>query len=379
MLLLISCPPAATAFTSDLELTLAEQIDEADVVALVEWVATSKGRDGEQTQFTVKRVAKGDILKRGQSHTVGRLRKGKLGDLYLLQGLKEKDGDIAWWLPKTSRAAFEYAVRAPAPKLASKKRLVYYSAYLENGDELVAKDAHLEFAAAEIADYREISKSLPKDELLEWVLDDKKKSLRRLTYGVLLGFCGDEATAAALKTKILEDSDVNFRVGMDGVMSGYLMLTGEDGLKVLEKHKFQKGIALSEIYFALQAVRFMWKHGEGKIPNERLRQSVRLLLAHSEFVDLIIADLTWMEDWSSLDRIVGMYDDATATDESLIRAKRTAIVRYLAVCSREAKFDFKDKEKLTTEISKKAKQHLAELRKSDPKTVQRAFRFLFKQ
>ena len=159
-------------------------------------------------------------------------------------------------------------------------------------------------------------------------------------------------------------------------MSGYLMLAGEDGLVVLEKHKFKRAIALSETYHALQAVRFMWQHGDGKIPDNRLLQSVRTLLDHPELADLIVAELARMEDWSSLDRIAGLYDRSTGIDETLVQAARRAIVRYLAISSRAVEFDFNDEKKLTAEISKRAKTHLDAIRKRDPKTVERAFRFL---
>ena len=203
LLILIAVPTANAfpicVFTSYPEFTLAEELEDADVVALVEWVSSNKGAEDEQTNFRVKRVAKGNALKRGQSQTMPGLYKGKPGDLFLLLGTKEKDGDISWALQNSSVAAFQYAVKAPSTKLAVAKRLAYYTVFLEHADESVARDAYREFTNAEITAYRAIAMSLPKEKLLESVLDEQKKAGRRHIYGLLLGACGDEKTAVALK------------------------------------------------------------------------------------------------------------------------------------------------------------------------------------
>ena len=58
----------------------------------------------------------------------------------------------------------------------------------------------------------------------------------------------------------------DFRLGIDGIMSGYLMIAKSDGLKEMEKSKLKsKDVPFSETYAAMQALRFMWKYEPGTI------------------------------------------------------------------------------------------------------------------
>jgi hypothetical protein len=349
--------------------TLAEEVADADVVALVSLVNQAADQTSRHVEFQIKRIAKGDgSLKVGQHKTISRFKTGKLGDLYIMFGLQnEKTKQFAWGLRTTSELAFDFAIASPSPKLAAEKRLTYYIPHLGHADEFIAKDALAEFSAAEIADYRKISSKLSRKKLLQLALHEKS---RRSLYGVLLGFCGDEKTAEALRSKILED-DPTFRIGMDGMMSGYLMLTGEKGLDLLEQRKFKKDVSFHETYCLLQAIRFMWRHGEDKISIARLRQSVRILLDYPDLADLVIVDLIRMEDWSCLDRIVKLYDRKDFNNN----ATQRAIIRYLLITSREVEFKIKDEKRLTVEISKQAKIHLDSIRERDPAQVKKTLRF----
>ncbi len=154
-------------------------------------------------------------------------------------------------------------------------------------------------------------------------------------------------------------------------MSDYLMLAGEKGLDLLEPLKFNRSVAFAETYALLQAVRFMWRHGDGKISDARLQQSVRILLKYPDVADLINVDLARMGDWSCMDRIVALYD----RDDSNAPAIQRAVIRYLLISSREVVFKLKDEGSLTDEISKRSKEHLDVIRKRDPKQVRDVLRF----
>ena len=77
---------------------------------------------------------------------------------------------------------------------------------------------------------------MPREKIRKW-FDDPDTAVTRIgLYGVLLGLCGDESDVKRVEHKILyPDSD--FRLGLDGIMFGYLILNGENGLQVLEESK----------------------------------------------------------------------------------------------------------------------------------------------
>jgi hypothetical protein len=141
---------------------------------------------------------------------------------------------------------------------------------------------------------------------------------------MMLGLCGNADDAKLMEAKIFEPSD-EFRLGIDGIMGGYLLLTGSDGLATLEEKKLKdKKAPFSETYAAMSAVRFMWQYGDGRITADRLRQSMRLLLDRPELADLVIADLSRMKDWTVQDKLMAMYDE-----EGNIPSVKRAIVRYM--------------------------------------------------
>jgi hypothetical protein len=352
---------------------LANKVANSDIVALVKPAVASADQQSRNPEVIVRRIASGQkVLTVGQRKKFPGIRKRLSDNLYILFGSKKTDSEeVDWSLTAASEASYNFALKSPSPKVAVEKRLKFYSEHLEDSDEFIAQDAHTVFASVEMADFRKASAQLPKDRLLNWTLSDRPKPIRRRLYGMLLGVCGDEETAESLKAMILKD-DTAFRSGIDGVMSGYLMLAGEEGLSLLEERKWKKGIAFSEVYDVYQAVRFVWRHGEDRIPASRLRQSVRRLMGNPMVADLCIADLGRMEDWSALDQIVSLYD----RDEFNIPATKRAIVRYLYVCSRLTNAEFKDKNALTDEISNRALQHLSKIRKRDPKLVKLASKYI---
>ena len=214
---------------------------------------------------------------------------------------------------------------------------------------------------------------------------------------MMLGLCGTDADVKLMEQKILETAD-DFRLGIDGVMGGYLLLTGDKGLAVIDEKKLKdKKAPFSETYAAMQALRFMWQYGDGRISLERLRQSMRILLERPELADLVIADLSRMKDWSMQDRLMAMYDDEAYNVPSIKRA----IVRYMLAGTKDTgeKKPAQDKPAGDKEAGDKgaadkptvpeatvapvdlpkhvihATECLAEIEKKDPKTVNEAKRF----
>ena len=178
----------------------------------------------------------------------------------------------------------------------------------------------------------------------------------------------------------------DFRLGIDGIMGGYLLLTGERGLEVLEAKKLKdKKAPFSETYAAMQALRFMWQYGGNRIEPDRMRQSMRILLERPELADLVIADLARMKDWSVQEKLMSLYDE----EEYNIPSIKRAIVKFMLAAAKDTGVKKGDNPE-TTGVSASsdaipaaeipahvisAEKCLAELEQKDPKTVKEVKRF----
>jgi len=376
----------ACPFCSAPSLTLTEQVSQSDAVVLVRWVDAKKPTDQEAgvTIYEVMDITRDpkNPVPKGKKIQLSRYRSGKKGDLFVLMGTEGKSVD--WGSPvEVTDASYRYMTEAPSPETATAKRLEYFVNYLENPDQLVSNDAYAEFANAPYEDICLISDKLPKKDLRKWVADPDTPGTRLGLYGLLLGLSGDETDAKIMESKITRVAS-DFRLGIDGIMSGYLLLKGAKGLDVIDRTKLRRGmikdkdgkvveVPFSETYAAMQALRFMWTYGNDRIPKERLRKSMRHLLERPELADLVIADLARWKDWSIQDRLLKIYDDEAYS----IPAIKRAIVRYFYYCSTDVPKDKDGKptgEKPAHVIS--AEKHLKTLEAKDPKLFRDAKRYL---
>ncbi|WP_397571457.1 hypothetical protein [Schlesneria sp. T3-172] len=384
--LAMSCP-----FCAAPSLTLSEQVAQADAVVLAKWTGGRPANlsDAGTTELEVIEVvhqAEGGKLAPGSPISLIRYRTAKPGDQFMLFGTKV-DSAIEWGSPlEVSKVAYEYMRNSPKPTVAAGERLKYFLKYLESEDKMIGDDAFGEFANAAYADVAKLSDEFPREKLRKWLTSKDVSPGRLGLYGMMLGLCGNDEDVKLMQSRILEPTD-DFRLGIDGIMGGYLLLTGEKGLDLIEKEKLiNMSAPFSETYAAIQAIRFMWQYGDGKISIERLRQATRLLLDRPELADLVIADLSRMKDWSVQDKLMVIYDDET----SFPSVKR-AIVRYMLSSTKdlgEAKTETADSNAGASEPSSekttvaelpahviKGQKCLEELEKKDPKTVNEAKRF----
>ncbi|MFO0919359.1 MAG: hypothetical protein U0872_13735 [Planctomycetaceae bacterium] len=364
----LACP-----FCAGPQLTLAEQVQEADAVLLVKWVGgvPAKDQDPGSTNYEVVEALRKDQEKKfppGEAVSLVRYRVAKPGDLFLLLGTK-MGATLDWGSPlEISKEGFHYLKGVPSPKLAPTERLEYFLGYLEHPDSMISTDAYGEFAKANYEDIVQLAKKMPRKQLRTWLESPETSASRLGLYGLMLGLCGDAGDAELMREKIVNVQG-DFRLGIDGVMGGYLLLTGDDGLAVLEETKINdKKSPFSETYAAMGAIRFMWQYGKGQIQADRLRSAMRLMLDRPELADLVIADLARMEDWTAQDQLMALYG-AEGYD---IPSIKRAVVRYMLA---SAKFKPEMPDQAEPEHVAKGKKYLAQLEERDPKTVKDAKRF----
>lgn len=353
--------------------TFSEQLSQSDTITLTQWVEAEKGtlETSGTTVFKIKEIIRQsdtDELKMGDQIFISRHRFGKKETLFLLLGA-EDDPEVRWDSPiEITDVCYQYILQAPPQKEKTTQRLRYFLKFLEHTDQKIANDAFAEFANASYEDIASLSHELPREKIRKWLESPNTPVVRLGLYGLLLGLCGQESDIAFMEQRINEPTK-KIRFGIDGLISGYLLLTGSNGLGKIEQTKLiSKTAPHSETLAALHALRFMWTYGDGRINKERLRKSMRLLLDRPELTDLVVADLARWNDWKVLDRLMEMY----GSEEYNVSSIKRSIVRYLKAA---AKGKNKKGQGADTATAEKAKRLLDQLRKEDPKTVQSAERF----
>ncbi len=231
------CPPAGE--------TLSEQVAGADAVALASWVKTTASKTENQaaTTFEIVSLLKNfrETLTKGATLNIPQEVAGQAGNLFLLLGKTQgRDAKVlVWETPQPiSEIGFYYVKQAPVPESPKGKRLRYFLRFLEYPDPLLANDAYGEFTAANYDDLVLIKDAFSREKLRKWIENPDTLASRLGLYGLMLGLCGDPGDAELLEAKILDDADKT-RLGIDGIIGGYLLLTGDKGMRVLEESKIK--------------------------------------------------------------------------------------------------------------------------------------------
>ncbi|MBL8819192.1 MAG: hypothetical protein JNL58_24390 [Planctomyces sp.] len=372
-------------------LMMAEQIQQCDHLLLGRWVSGVKptATEAGSSVYEVKGVGRssGDAFAVGQQIQMPFYIAGTEEKLYAIMGPGTQL--LEWHAPlEVTDAGWKYLSELPPPvtePAAQTERLIYAMNHLEHPDQMVANDAYAEFAAAPYEVIVPLRDRLPREKLLNWLMDPNTAVTRIGLYGLLIGLCGTDAEASAIEQKIVV-LDKDFRNGIDGVMSGYLLIRGEAGLQVIDDSKLRATtcrnaageevkLPFSETYAAMQALRFMWTYEPDRIPKDRLKVSMRLLLERPELTDLVIADLTRWKDWDIQDRLMQMYDE----EKFNVPAIKRAVVRYLHYCSLDkAPAATEGAPGEPTEAAVRAAANLKLLEEKDPRTVNDAKRYLIR-
>lgn len=327
---------------------------------------------------------------------------GAPGDLFLLGGITSESGELQWYEPVPVNALQQGFIRKLPPVSAGEPALwKYYLQHIRSEDLEVRMEVQQSLFDLPLADLKRIQDALSPQELEEALRqalveqqandgdsDPQGRAEQIRLCGLLLGLCGRDAETRLLEQLTLDHSQARIkpRSGIEGVMVGYLLLTGESGLQKLVQqtitprylHDARGEVMLddqgqpvkmpfSEQYAAIQAIRYLWHHGHHQLSSEQLCLAVYPLLDNPDWADLVIADLTRWQDWSVMDRLMKMYD----TEEFNNRSVKKAISRYMFVAARG-----RDQAGEPTATARQAEQYRLQLEQKDPELYQQATRFL---
>ena len=361
--------------------TLPERLARADVALLAEWVSAKPAKDTaqESTTYEIVQVHRDGTgkYKAGESVTVGQLTPGKAGNLYLLLGQKDDKLGTRWEIGPAlavTETGYQYIIQAPSPETPAEKRLAYFVKFLEFPDLTIANDAFAQFVNAPTKDIAAVAGKLPREKIRAWLADPKTPITRQSGYGLMLGLCGGADEAKFLERQIAK-IDPERQTGLEGIMFGYLLLAGEQGLASIEKAYLANPRAPDgKVYPAFLAIRYFWSYGNGKISQPRLQQALRLLIERPELAESAIVMLAEWKDWGLHERLMKLYDSKGQSESSL----KTAIIRYMIASTKDVpKADGAKSEKETPAHVIAGRKCLDELRERDSKLVAETEKYFY--
>jgi hypothetical protein len=350
----------ACPFCSAASQTFSEEMAAMDVAAIAQLVSSASPApdagdptaDISKSKFVIREIIKGE--KWVQPGAV--IETLYFGDVaadkpFLIMGTDAPN--VMWSTPLIlSERGREYLKKLGGlPK--DHRRLAFFQEYLEDADEMLARDAYDEFAKAPYEDVIALKAGMHRDQLLEWINDAQVPSNRRRLYFTMLGVCGIPEDAELLES-LMKSPDRKQRAGLDALIACHLLLRKQEGLNLVDELFLENRDAeYADTYAAIMAIRF---HGSqvDVIPKQRLVESLRLMLDRPELADLVIPDLAKWEDWEVMPRLVKLFRDADENSSWV----RVPVINYLRVCPRP-----------------EAKQYIEELAKIDPEAVKRANTF----
>lgn len=357
---LATTPGRACPFCTASALTISEEMEGMDVVALARLTRLPDGADSRNAgqgaakgEFRVVEVLKGSgALEIDAAIRAIVFGQEQLGDQFLVMGTGAPD--VAWSSPmKVSDVAGAYIRRLGELPTAGIDRLAFFQDYLESPEALISRDAYNEFAKAPYTELVGLRDKMDHGRLVAWIQNPDTPINRKRLYLVMLSVCGGPEDLPMLE-QLLCNEDRQVRGGLDALVASYLMLAGESGMTLVEDLFLKNAQAeYADTYAAIMALRFLGTETQA-VPRERLLQGLHALVGRPELADLIIPDLVRWEDWSQIERLVALFKDADEKANFI----RAPVINYVRACPKP-----------------EAKQYLAELAKIDPEAFKRAAAF----
>ncbi len=239
----LAAPANACPFCSAVSQTFTEEIAAADAAVIAKLIAappksagTVPGGPLAQTKFEIVQVLKGESLL-GKTKTFEAVYFGdnQVGTLFLVMGIDP--ANLNWSTPilmsERGRKYLDKALQLPKD---GPERLAFFQDYLEDADDMLARDAYDEFAKAPYSGVKQIKPLMHHEKLLAWVLDPKVTGSRRRLYFTMLGVCGTPDDLKTLES-MMQSTDRQQKLGLDALIAAYLMLEGPrrdaDGRKLV--------------------------------------------------------------------------------------------------------------------------------------------------
>jgi hypothetical protein len=169
---------------------------------------------------------------------------------------------------------------------------------------MISLDAYGEFAMADYKEIREVAPKLPADVLIKWLKDPNTRGSRYGLYGLVLGHCGKAADAKTIR-ELLIDKDRSYISGLDGVVTGYIMLNPKEGWEYLLSLVKDPAKDFPIKYAALKTARFFWELRPDIVSNSQVLEVMKLLMANPDISDMPMEDLRKWKAWELTPLVLG--------------------------------------------------------------------------
>lgn len=358
----------ACPFCSATAQTFSEEIASMDAAVFAKLVKVAPGsaegkEQGEipKATFEIYQVLKGDFIKPKQQIEALYFGEAPVGTSFLITGVDPKRPMWSTPLKVTERAEKYLGEVLKLPK-EGPDRVKFFLDYLEDKDDVLARDSYDEFAKAPYAVIKQLKPDLKREKLNEWIKNPEVAGSHRRLYLVLLGICGTEEDLPYLE-EIIRSTDRKKKLGLDSLIACYLTLKGEEGLPLIEElYLKNKKADYAETYSAIMALRFHVTEG-GRIPKDKLVAGFRMMLSRSELADLVIPDLANFKDWESTDTLMELYRKADANNAWV----RVPVINFLRASPLpEAKRLLKECEELDPAAVKRANAYFPKPNETTP-------------
>jgi hypothetical protein len=344
---------SACPFCSQVAQTLSEEMETMDAVVIAELAAKPPASDPDSNEiprakFKITKIVRGQAAIKVTEVEALYFGDGEKGDSFLIMAIDPSD--LQWTTPlRLTSDGVEYVTKILSLPKGS-ERLKFFQNHLEDSNELMARDAYDEFAKAPYEQIVELKPDMDHGQLIAWINDPTVPASRRRLYFTMLGVCGSNADLPMLES-LMKSSNRKHRSGLDALVACYLTLHGEKGLGLVEDLFLKNTSAdYADIYQTIMALRFHVSETDA-VKRERLLGSFRLMLDRPRLADLVVPDLTRWEDWSQIDKLVGLFKSADEKSSWV----RVPVINYLRACPLP-----------------EAEKHLRILEKLDPKAAKRA-------
>ncbi|MCH8046716.1 MAG: hypothetical protein IID44_23685 [Planctomycetes bacterium] len=353
--IVVSSPARACPFCTSLKPTLTQRRAASRVVALAEF-SSPKEKDANSRRFRIHQVLTGQkLLSTDDRPSLEVAGSDSPGTLAIIMGsgpAKSSLRQLRWTATPVDELSYAYFARSPSLRRPAMERLAYFARYLEHRDALIAADAFQEFAHASYDEVVQVEKKLSAAKLRQWLVDDAVRPQRKGFYGLALGIvsepAGAKTTNAEFLKALIEKPAGDFRAGFDGILAGYMVSRGPEGIELIRKRFLaDPTAAVGDVRHAAAALRFYQQFGtseHGKLVTIAMRE----LLDRPDMAAGVITDLARWKDWQSLERIAPLYRQKEYAQSEV----RRAVIGFLLVCPKPA-----------------AATALADLRRFDPAGV----------
>ncbi len=217
----------------------------------------------------------------------------------------------------------------PAPE-----KMAYFYKHFDSPDWSVSADAFQEFSNADYKEIRPVAEKMEADRIIKMLKDPNTSVARYGLLGLLVGHCGKPEPHAKQLREFLDQPKVREATGLDGLLTGYMMLDQKEGTKfVTDLIKNTKEDFLIR-YAALRSLRFCWDYRTDIISHDAIIAAVKPLIAQADISDLVVEDLRKWQRWEMAADLIDLFGkpshDIPIIQRSIIKFALSAPADQLA-------------------------------------------------